>query len=429
MREYIKVSGGSVLEGEVKVSGAKNAVLPLLIASLLTSEKNTYTNVPDIKDVFLTCRLLETFGAKTSLKGDRVEISVPTLTSQETSYSLVKMMRASFWVLGPLLARSGEAKVAFPGGDLIGARPVDIHLEGLATMGADIKVKHGVVHAVAKQGLKPTEFTFKFPSVGATHQLLLASCLTPGTSVFKNVAREPEVEALANLINSMGGDVEGAGTETLVVRGKEELSGTDVELIGDRIEAATYLLAAATTKGSVTVNGIEPRFMGNFLDILKQMDLDVFTTNNSISVKSKGHISPVNVITEPFPGFATDIQAPLMAALTVANGKSTVEEKIYEGRFGHVSELCRMGANITIDGRVATITGVDQLSSANVEGFDIRGAVAMIIAGLAADGDTEIYEPQHIRRGYSHLEEKFTSLGARISSHIKDAEDYLFTGC
>lgn len=429
MREYIQVQGGNILNGSVNVSGAKNAVLPMLIASLLTEEEVTFKNVPLLRDVVLTRQLLESFGAEIHTANDEIRVKVPELLSSTASYSLVKTMRASFWVLGPILARGGEAHVAMPGGDLIGARPVDLHLEGLTAMGAEIQVKNGVVHALAPRGLKPASYRMRFPSVGATHQLLLAAALIEGETILDNCACEPEVAELARLLCKMGAKIEGIGSEKLIITGAKKLHGAEIEIIGDRIEAATYLLAAAATYGKVRVNKIDPTHLGEFLPILSDMDLSVETGDDYVAVRSFGRIKPVRVKTAPFPGFATDIQAQLMATLTIAEGVSEIEENIFEGRFAHASELCRMGADIRIDGRTATINGVKKLSAAPVEGNDIRGAVALVIAALNAEGISEIYEPQHLRRGYSNLEDKLLSMGAKIGLRLKDAEDYLFAGC
>jgi UDP-N-acetylglucosamine 1-carboxyvinyltransferase len=429
MREYIQVQGGNVLSGSVNVSGAKNAVLPMLIASLLTDEEVIFKNVPLLRDVVLTKQLLESFGAEVHSAGDEIRIKVPELLCNTASYSLVKTMRASFWVLGPILARAGEAHVAMPGGDLIGARPVDLHLEGLTAMGAEVQVKNGVVHARAPKGLKPADYRMRFPSVGATHQLLLAASLIEGETVLRNCAQEPEVSELARLLSKMGAQIDGIDTDTLIIRGAKRLHGAEIEIIGDRIEAATYLLAAAATYGKVRVNKITPAHLGEFLPILSDMDLSVETGTDYVTVRSFGRIKPVKVKTAPFPGFATDIQAQLMATLTLAEGQSEIEENIFEGRFAHAGELCRMGADIKIEGRLAIINGVSKLSAAPVEGNDIRGAVALVIAALNAEGVSEIYEPQHLRRGYSNLEGKLISIGAKIGLRLKDAEDYLFAGC
>ncbi len=429
MTEYIEIIGGMPLNGVVQIGGAKNAALPMMMAALLTSEAVEFENVPNLEDVNLTINLLEQFGAAVDYSGHHVMVSVPRLVATEASYSLVKALRASFWVLAPVLARGGAARVALPGGDIIGARPVDMHLSGLAQMGADLKVKHGVVYATAIHGLKPAKIQFRFPSVGATHQIMMAAALTKGTTIIEGAAREPEVVALAGLLSQMGADIEGAGSPTIVVHGKPELGGASVRLIGDRIEAGTYLLAAAATGGSVKAEGIAPEFLGLFLDVLAAMGLTVDTGEDYVSVSSNGRLRPVEFSTNPFPGVATDLQAPLMAALCLANGESKIEEGVFEGRFSHVSELCRMGADIKISDRVAVVNGVAKLAAAPVEGFDIRAAASLVIAALAAEGTSQIYEPQHLRRGYERLQIKLMGLGARVTNRISDPEDYLFAGC
>lgn len=429
MSEVIEITGGNPLSGTVDISGAKNAALPILLSTLLTSEPCTIENIPNLKDVHLSYRLLRHFGAQVDALGEKATIHTPQLHATEASYSLVKSLRASFWVLAPLLARGGAARVALPGGDIIGARPVDIHLEALTAMGADIKVKHGVVMATAVNGLRPKEITFRFPSVGATHQILMAAALTKGLTVIHGAAKEPEVTALADCLIKMGTSISGAGTETIEIQGASQLDGFSTRIIGDRIEAATYLIAGIASGGGLTAQGIDPSYLESFLDILCEMNVAVSTKKDSITVERKEALTPVSVTTGPFPEFATDIQAPLMALLCVADGVSTLREHVYEGRFGHVSELCRMGAKIATEGRVATITGIPQFSAAPVEALDIRAGAALVIAALAAQGTTEIREPQHIRRGYSYLERKLSHLDAKVRSRLVDPEDYVFSGC
>jgi len=429
MSEFIEIVGGKPLSGTVVAGGAKNAALPILMSTLLTAEECVLSNVPNLTDTSLCLHLLEHFGGEVSYDGFTARVRTKKLLATEGSYSLVKALRASFWVLGPLLARGRAARVALPGGDLIGARPVDIHLEGLAKMGAEISLKHGVVYATAVDGLKPALIELRFPSVGATHQLIMAASLTPGRTVLKGVAREPEVIALANFLNGMGADIQGAGGSVIEINGRSELGGVTANLIGDRIEAGTYLLAGAITGGKVTVEGIDPLYLGAFLSILSDMGLDVSCGDQSVTVTSTGRLKGINVKTGPFPELATDLQAPLMAALTLAEGTSTIEETIYEGRFGHVSELARMGASIQIQDRIVTINGVEKLAGAPVDGLDIRAAAAVVLAGLAADGRSEVHEPHHLRRGYEHFERKIGGLGAQVWSRISDPDDFIFAGC
>ena len=429
MAEYIEITGGVPLRGTVRVSGAKNAALPLMIASLLTSEKCHFSNVPNLLDVNILIRLLEHFGAEGSCHAGKASVWVPKLVATEASYSLVKALRASFWILAPLLARGRAARVALPGGDIIGARPVDMHLEGLSRMGADIRVKHGVVYASAPDGLKPASIPLRYPSVGATHQLLMAAALTKGTTVIEGAACEPEITALGGMLQQMGAEVDGAGTSVIVVRGQEDLGGATVRVIGDRIEAGTFALASAVTGGNVRIEGIEIGQLGGFKDVMEEAGLAFQSDENGFTASVSGHLRSCRISTAPFPGFATDLQAPCMAALCTAKGESTVEEHVFEGRFGHVAELWRMGARIRVNERVATIEGVRTLTGAPVEGLDIRAAAALVIAALGAEGTTQVHEPHHLHRGYESLEEKLSSLGARICCKISDPEDFMITGC
>jgi UDP-N-acetylglucosamine 1-carboxyvinyltransferase len=432
LEEVLVIEGGRKLSGQVQVSGAKNAALPLMIASLLSREPCVFHNVPNLKDVLLVCRLLEHFGAVTSFSGESCEISVPKLSSTEASYGLVKALRASFWILGPLLAREGSARVSLPGGDIIGARPVDMHLAVLTAMGADIQVRHGIVDASAPRGLHPIDYTFTFPSVGATHQALMTAALIPGVTVIHGAAREPEIVALCEMLRAMGAGLEGEGSSTIRIEGRQELGGLECTLPGDRIEAATYLLAGVSTRSPLTVRGFNPEHLGGFLAVLDEMGVtteSISGANGSITLSFKSDLRPVSVRTEPFPGFATDIQAPLIAALTTILGESVVEENIFEGRFGHASELSRMGADILVSGSEARIRGGTPLSGARVEARDIRAGAALVVAGLAADGRTEIADTDHLRRGYSFLEDKLRGIGAGIRQEQVNASDYLFSGC
>lgn len=429
MSDCIEIQGGTPLSGTIRAGGAKNAALPMLIASLLTDQPVQFTNVPNLEDVNLTLSLLEHFGGECEFFGSTARVRVPALVATEASYSLVKALRASFWVLAPVLARGGAARVSLPGGDIIGARPVDMHLAGLERMGAELRVKHGTVFATAPKGLRPAAIELRFPSVGATHQLLMAAALTPGTTVISGAAREPEVVALAGMLSAMGAEVEGAGSSKIAVRGAESLGGVQVNLIGDRIEAGTYLLAGIASRGKVRVEGIDPVFFGSFLPLLEAAGVSVETGSDWVSVDGAKGMKAVHASTAPFPGLATDLQAPLMAALATAEGHSSIEENVFEGRYGHVSELCRMGAHITVEDRVASIEGVERLTAAQVEGLDIRAAAALVVAALGAEGVTTILEPQHLRRGYEHLERKISMLGGQARVRATDPEDYLFAGC
>ena len=430
MQEFFQISGAKQLSGKVSVSGAKNGALPLLIATLLSAEPIIVRNVPRLEDIGVLRSLLEQLGARVeSLNAHDYKLSTPRLIATETSYSLVKALRASFWVLAPLLARGGAARVALPGGDIIGARPVDIHLEALTKMGADIKVKHGVVLAEAPHGLKPAEIDFRFPSVGATHQILMAASIVPGTTVLRGAAREPEVIALCDLLSSMGAKIEGIGQSTLSITGQEQLCGAEISVLGDRIEAATMLCAAAATQGRVLVQGFTPAHLGSFIDVLQQLGVSLEQHADSVFIDASNGLNAVHVTTAPYPGLATDIQAPLMAALALARGESRIEETMFEGRFGHVSELARLGAKIRIQGHSAIITGVERLTGAPVEATDIRAAAALVIGGLAAHGVTRISEPFHLRRGYDGLVAKLRGLGADVGTGVTDPDDVVLSGC
>ncbi|NBW41182.1 UDP-N-acetylglucosamine 1-carboxyvinyltransferase [bacterium] len=437
MEDIFEIFGGKPLRGSVRVGGAKNAALPMMICSLLTTQPCKLRNVPHLLDVDILMKLLGQLGGESRFSQPGVlDIVIPSLRSYEASYSLVKSLRASFWVLAPLLARGGSARVAMPGGDLIGARPVDIHLEALQEMGAEIRLRNGVVIAEAPSRLKGAELTFRFPSVGATHQILMAAAATDGKTVIRNAAREPEVIAVGTLLSQMGAEIEGLGTSEILIRGNDALKGFDSAVIGDRIEAASYLLAAVAATGSVSVAGISQDYFGEFSTILEHLGADVSWKRSAdpvladtVSLTMSGRPAPVKVLTGPFPLFATDIQAPLLAALTLCKGESSISETVYEGRFGHVSELSRLGAKISLAGSVATIQGVSHLTGAVVEARDIRAGAAMVVAGLAAKGRTVIEEGQHLRRGYDDLERKIRELGGRIVSSSEEMEELSLIGC
>ncbi|MBX7143835.1 MAG: UDP-N-acetylglucosamine 1-carboxyvinyltransferase [Oligoflexia bacterium] len=429
MADIIEINGGVRLSGTVRISGAKNAALPMMMAALLSAEECIFENVPNLEDVGLTLHLLEHLGASTEYTRDRVSIHVPRLLATEASYSLVKALRASFWVLGPLLARGRAARVALPGGDIIGARPVDLHLAALQQMGAEITTKHGVVYATAVNGLRPARVELRFPSVGATHQIMMAASLVPGTSEILGAAREPEVVALAAMLNDMGAEIEGAGTDHIVIRGRSELGGVRIKLIGDRIEAGTYLLAAATTQGQVRVEGVAPDHLGAFLPVLSEMGAQVEVGSDWVSATFAHRPKALQAVTAPFPGLATDLQAPLVAALCFAEGESKIDETVFEGRFAHVAELARMGAQLTVHDRAIVINGVSRLSAAPVEAHDIRAGAAIILAALGAEGISHIHEIQHLRRGYETLERKLQGLGARVGARQTEVDDFLFSGC
>ena len=429
MDQFLNISQSSRLAGEVKVSGAKNGALPLVIASLLTDQAVCVNNVPELSDLAKLVQLLRSLGASVDYAEGTMNVDASVIASTTPPSSLIKSFRASFWVLAPLLARCGQAQVFLPGGDIIGTRPVDIHLQGLQAMGAEIEIINSVVYAKAEAGLKPTDFTLSFPSVGATHQLIMAASLVVGETVLRNVAREPEVVALCEMLVSMGAEISGIGSDCLTINGCEKLSGTEVDVIGDRIEAGTYLFAAMMTGGEVLVHGCSASHLSAVLSIIEQMGGEYSAIENSISLKAPKSIKPVDVVTAPYPGFPTDLQPQLVSALTVADGRSRVTEKLYEYRWGHLSELSKLGAKLIQVEDYVDIVGVEQLSGATMQAKDIRQAVAILLAAMIAEGQSKIVDVQHLHRGYANLENKLRGLGASVS--FREEASYLghFVGC
>ena len=403
------------LKGTVKVSGAKNASLPLLFSTLLTEEECILENTPDLEDTSVTQRILNSFGAECEYKNNIFKVRTPKILSTVAPYGLVKTLRASFWLMGPLLARVGKASISLPGGDAIGTRPVDLHLKGLSQMGAEFRMEHGVIIGEALGGLSPADITLDFPSVGATHNILMAAALTPGTSILRGAAKEPEVIDLAKFLTSMGALIEGAGTDVITIHGVSKLHGAMHTVIGDRIEAATYMLASAITGGDVLVSGIDPQFLGATITLLTEMGCKIVTQENAIRVIGPEKCNAISFETAPYPGVATDVQPIFLAALASCEGLSSIKETVFESRFGHVAEYRRFGADIKIEGRVAHILGTDALSAAPVEALDIRAAAGLVLMGLIAEGTTQIRELHHLDRGYERIVEKFRSLGANLS--------------
>lgn len=416
--DSILVRGGRRLQGEVVVSGSKNSALPVLISSLLTAEPCFYQNIPDLKDVHTTLRLLTGLGVKIkreshSGKPSQLSLRADSITELKASYDLVKTMRASFLVLGPLLSRFGRATVSTPGGCAIGTRPVNLHLKGLTQMGASIELVHGYVQARAKR-LYGTRIYLDLPSVGATENLMMAATLAKGTTVIENAAKEPEVTELASVLNKMGAKIDKAGSATVTIEGVDVLGGVSHCLIPDRIEAGTYLVAAALTDGEVVVRGARSDHLDSFLMKLKETGVTVSDEGNAIKVKGSGRGKSVDIVTLPHPGFPTDLQAQMMALMAVADGVSVITENIFENRFMHAQELKRMGGNIRLEGKRAIVKGVESLSGATVMATDLRASVSLILAGLVAKGVTEILRVYHLDRGYEHIEQKLSGLGADI---------------
>ncbi|MFP4502578.1 MAG: UDP-N-acetylglucosamine 1-carboxyvinyltransferase [Candidatus Hydrogenedentota bacterium] len=411
--DKILIRGGKPLRGKVPVRGAKNAALPLMAAALLGEEPSTLHNVPCLHDVFTLDKILSGMGMQIEFTGRYMTLAAPETLQAEAPYELVRKMRASFFVLGPLLGRFGRARVSLPGGCAIGTRPVDIHLKGLESLGAAITIEEGYVQAEGP--LTGADVHLEFPSVGATENLLMAASRAKGVTRLSNVAREPEIVDLAHFLNGMGAQISGAGTDLITIVGVDELGGCEHEVLPDRIEAGTFLVAGAATHGEVTVQNASAGHLPVFLDKLISAGAEVAVNGNSIRVAAPNGLKGVDISTQPFPGFATDLQAQMMAALTLAQGASVIRETVFENRFMQVSELMRMGADITLEGNAATVRGVGQLSGAPVMASDLRASAALVIAGLMADrGETAVARVYHIDRGYERIEERFAALGADI---------------
>lgn len=415
--DSIVVTGGNELNGEIPIAGAKNACLTLMPATLLSEEPLTLTNAPRLSDIKTMTTLLQSLGAEvTSMQdGQVLAMSSHRLDNLTADYDIVRKMRASILVLGPMLAREGHAVVSLPGGCAIGARPVDLHLKGLEAMGAELELRDGYVHANAKGGLKGGVVEFPFVSVGATENILMAATLAKGTTVLKNAAREPEITDLAHCLQKMGAQIEGEGTSEITVQGVDRLNGATHPVVTDRIELGTYMLAPAITGGTVELIGGRIDLVAAFCEKLDAAGVSVEETQRGLKVSRKnGRVQAVNVETAPFPGFPTDLQAQMMALLCTANGTSVLEERIFENRFMHAPELIRMGADIDVQGGTATVKGVDRMKGAPVMATDLRASVSLILAGLAAEGDTMVNRVYHLDRGYERVEEKLGACGAKI---------------
>ena len=411
--DKIIVKGGCRLAGEVKISGAKNAALPILISSLLTEGVNTFTNVPKLMDIQSTNLLLSELGASVETCQDTVRIDASGLIEHEAAYDLVRKMRASVLVLGPLVARLGKARVSLPGGCAIGARPINLHLKGLAALGASIELKHGYVEASAGR-LKGADIYLDMVTVTGTENLMMAAATAKGTTVLRNAAREPEVVALADTLSKMGADIEGAGTSIITINGVSALNPVETAIIPDRIETGTFMMAAILTRGDVTLLECEPNHLGATINKLRRTGAEIDTASRIIKVSAQDDIASVDVKTQPYPGFPTDMQAQFMVLMSIANGTSMISETIFENRYIHVSELIRMGADIKVDGNIAIVKGIPNLSGAQVMATDLRASASLILAGLVAEGTTEVNRVYHLDRGYESIEKKFAGLGADI---------------
>jgi UDP-N-acetylglucosamine 1-carboxyvinyltransferase len=424
--DRIRITGGTgPLTGSIPISGAKNAALPLMIASLLTDETLTLENVPRLADVESLIRILSNHGVdyavqgkrvgQTAMTGQTINFTATNIIDTRAPYELVAKMRASFWVIGPLLARKGECQVSLPGGCAIGTRPVDLFLEVLEALGAELEVEAGYVNANAKGGLKGANYRFPKVSVGATHVALMAASLAKGTSVLENVACEPEVVNLAECLNAMGAKIQGAGTPTITIKGVARLHGARHKVVADRIETGTYAMAVAMAGGDVLLENTQASLLQKALDTLAQTGVHVEQEGENLRVKRNGSgISAADMTTAPFPGFPTDLQAQFMGLMTMAEGTSRITETIFENRFMHVSELARLGADISLDGQTATVHGVRKLTGAQVMATDLRASVSLVIAGLVAEGETVVNRVYHLDRGFERLEDKLNACGAQI---------------
>ncbi|BCU83242.1 UDP-N-acetylglucosamine 1-carboxyvinyltransferase 1 [Polycladomyces abyssicola] len=421
--EKIIVRGGKKLKGRVKIHGAKNAVLPIIAASILASRGEIVIHdTPLLEDVKTITQLLQNLGAEAKLDEGSVRIRAEKLTTTQAPYDLVRKMRASFLVMGPLLARKKHARIPLPGGCAIGSRPIDQHLKGFEAMGAEFEIGQGFIEGRVPDRLRGARIYLDVASVGATENIMMAAALAEGRTIIENAAREPEIVDLANFLNAMGAQVRGAGTGTIRIDGVDFLRGTEYTVIPDRIEAGTYMIAAAITRGEVFVEGAIPDHINPLIAKLREMGVHVLEGENGVHVRAEGKLQPVDVKTLPYPGFPTDMQSQMMALLLTADGNSVVTETVFENRFMHVEEMKRMGAKIKINGRSAFIEGGHPLSGAEVKATDLRAGAALVLAGLAAEGTTVVTELHHIDRGYVQLVEKLQALGADIKRVKVDAE-------
>ena len=412
--DSFKVTGNGPLNGNIHISGAKNAVLPIMAAALLTDEECVIENVPELKDVATMCNVMRVIGSQIKFENNTLTINSSTCNHFEAPYELVKTMRASIYVLGPLLAKYGICRVSLPGGCAWGPRPVDLHIKGIEELGADVEVTHGFIEAKCDR-LKGKEIFFPITSVGATANILMASVLAEGQTILQNAAMEPEITSLCHFLNQMGADISGINSKTLVINGKEKLNGATFKTIPDRIEAGTYLVAGAITRGKIKVTNVDLKDIHPTLETLKEMGASISTGEDWAEVDCmENDLKPVNIVTNPHPSFPTDMQAQFTALLATVPGNSTVEENIYPDRFKHVSELQRLGANINLKEHVAKIKGSEKLSGAPVMASDLRASAALVLAGLVAEGTTEISRIYHIDRGYEKFEEKLSKVGAII---------------
>lgn len=418
--EKLVIKGGRPLHGRVRVSSAKNAVLPIIVATLLPDSPATIIDAPNLEDVRTISSVIESLGGSVIHKGNEMIFDTSMITKTEASYDLMSRMRASFLVMGPLLAKKRHAKIALPGGCMIGSRPIDLHLKAFEAMGAEITIGNGFVEALAPNGLKGATIYLDFPSVGATENILMAAVLAEGKTIIENAAEEPEIVDLVTFLSSMGSNIKGAGTNVIRIEGVKHLYGASHTVIPDRIEAGTFIIAAAMVGGDVVIENVLTEHLKPLLAKLSEAGVVVEKEIDSVHIISQGRIKSADIKTLPYPGFPTDLQAQFMAMMTVGDGVSTITETVFENRFMHVGELCRMGADIRVEGRKAIVHGVPFLQGAFVRATDLRAGAALVLAGLAAHGVTEIGDLHHIDRGYDHLVEKLRGLGADIVRVDKD---------
>ena len=409
----IVVKGGNKLKGEVNISAAKNSVLPIIAASILCEEDIIIENAPMLEDVFVICNLLSSLNCNLKIENNNIKINTKNINSIDADSNLIRKMRASFLIMGPMLSRFGYCRLSLPGGCNIGSRPIDLHLKGFKALGADITMGYGYVEAKAKK-LRGTTIYLDFPSVGATENIIMAATLAEGRTIIENAAEEPEIADLAGFLNSMGAKVSGAGTGTVIIDGVKKLKGTSYKPIYDRIEAGTFIIAAAITNSKITINGVNSNHLTPVLEKLKECGIEFIENGEKIIVDGTLNKNPIDIKTMPYPGFPTDMQPQIMSLLSIVNGSSIVTETVFENRFMHIAELNRMGANIKIDGRTAFVEGVRKLTGCDVKATDLRAGAAMILAGLVAEGYTSIGDIYHIDRGYVNIEEKFKRIGADI---------------